>query len=98
MATSSYTRDPAPVRWGLRVVTVGYNDVDFALAPRPPFLTGTRAPHARATRPPRPPRREPASPYVHIYTKAHVHIDAAALIDHWCRVVSQRLTVQIIGT
>ena len=24
MATSSYTRDPAPVRWGLRVVTVGY--------------------------------------------------------------------------
>jgi len=24
VATSSYTRDPAPVRWGLRVVTVGY--------------------------------------------------------------------------
>jgi len=24
VATSTYTRDPAPVRWGLRVVTVGY--------------------------------------------------------------------------
>ena len=24
MATSTYTRDPAPVRWGLRLVTVGY--------------------------------------------------------------------------
>ena len=24
MATSTYTRDPAPVRWGLRFVTVGY--------------------------------------------------------------------------
>ena len=24
MATSTYTRDPAPVRWGLRVITVGY--------------------------------------------------------------------------
>jgi sulfate transport system permease protein len=24
VATSTYTRDPAPVRWGLRIVTVGY--------------------------------------------------------------------------
>jgi sulfate transport system permease protein len=24
VATSTYTRDPAPVRWGLRVVTIGY--------------------------------------------------------------------------